>query len=365
MKKNWKLFLVLLIILLAASFLLVQNNQESEPKSLDNNINNVSQVEYQSTNLNLAFKYDTTEVMVNENGQSINLYSKEAKELLLTINGDNCDFSTYNDLERISVNSYSFRKFANDSGYFTIHPYNNFCLIIAVPGVAPEGIPTQAGKDFLDNFIKDVVFKDSGLIIAKYDFACNDGLSLTTSFVNNETSSVDLYLSDGRAFSLMQGVSASGARYVNKDESIAFWNKGDSASLEENGKITFADCSAAPKKVSTELDSKNNKIANPASTNCLTQGGSLEIQTKEDGSQYGLCYFEDARACEEWAMLRGECPVGGVKTTGYDNLSQKYCAWLGGKTTAEDNSVCTFSDNSTCLNSDLYLDACQKGDWPK
>lgn len=106
-------------------------------------------------------------------------------------------------------------------------------------------------------------------------------------------------------------------------------------------------------------------IANPASVNCTKQGGTLEIQTKEDGSQYGLCYFDDARACEEWAMLRGECPVGGVKTTGYETVAQKYCAWLGGRTLSVPDAVCTFNDNSTCLDSDLYLDACKKGDWPK
>lgn len=211
---------------------------------------------------------------------------------------------------------------------------------------------------------KEIRPENNDLVVAKYEFSCNDGKSITASFVNNETSSVTLDLSDNRAFSLMQSISASGARYTNKDESVIFWNKGDEAFLEEDGKTTFENCSVTPKEVSTEIDNKTNKIANPASTNCLSNGGRLEIKTKEDGSQYGLCYFDDARACEEWAMMRGECPIGGVKTTGYDNEAQKYCAWLGGKTTAEENSVCTFNDGSTCLNSDLYLDACQKGDWP-
>ena len=39
-------------------------------------------------------------------------------------------------------------------------------------------------------------------------------------------------------------------------------------------------------------------IANPASTNCVDKGGQLKIQNKPDGSQYGLCYFEENRACE-------------------------------------------------------------------
>jgi putative hemolysin len=31
--------------------------------------------------------------------------------------------------------------------------------------------------------------------------------------------------------------------------------------------------------------------------------------------QYGVCFFEDNRQCEEWALLRGDCPVGGKKVT--------------------------------------------------
>lgn len=72
-------------------------------------------------------------------------------------------------------------------------------------------------------------------------------------------------------------------------------------------------------------------LANPASTNCINQGGQLEIKTKADGSQYGVCFFEDNRQCEEWALMRGQCPVGGVKITGYDNDDQVYCAITGGQ----------------------------------
>jgi hypothetical protein len=114
-----------------------------------------------------------------------------------------------------------------------------------------------------------------------------------------------------------------------------------------------------------QVKDTSTSLANPASVNCVKQGGTLEIQTKEDGSQYGLCYFDDARACEEWAMMRGDCPVGGVKTTGFDTVAQKYCAWLGGQTLAVPDAICNFNDNSACLDADLYLDACKKGDWPK
>jgi len=102
-------------------------------------------------------------------------------------------------------------------------------------------------------------------------------------------------------------------------------------------------------------------IANPASQYCGEQGGNSVIKTKDDGSQYGLCYFDDNRACEEWAMMRGECPVGGVKTTGYDTEAQRFCAWSGGATYAVENAVCTFGDGSTCLADDFYNGNCGEG----
>ena len=44
-------------------------------------------------------------------------------------------------------------------------------------------------------------------------------------------------------------------------------------------------------------------IANPASENCIKQGGTLSIVARGDGGQYGICTFEDNRQCEEWAMM--------------------------------------------------------------
>ena len=48
-------------------------------------------------------------------------------------------------------------------------------------------------------------------------------------------------------------------------------------------------------------------IANPASTYCVEQGGTSEIRTAEDGSQFGVCVFPDGSECEEWAFFRGKC----------------------------------------------------------
>lgn len=49
----------------------------------------------------------------------------------------------------------------------------------------------------------------------------------------------------------------------------------------------------------------NEEIANmpnPASQFCEDKGGT---------SKDGVCVFEDGKQCEEWAMMRGTCPVGG------------------------------------------------------
>ncbi|MFA6416522.1 MAG: DUF333 domain-containing protein [Candidatus Paceibacterota bacterium] len=100
------------------------------------------------------------------------------------------------------------------------------------------------------------------------------------------------------------------------------------------------------------------QMANPASVNCQKVGGRLVIDKRGDGGEYGLCYFEENRACEEWTLMRGDCPVGGRKTTGYDTIDQKYCYWLGGQTLATPNSICTFKNGSKCSTLDFYNGRC-------
>jgi len=73
-------------------------------------------------------------------------------------------------------------------------------------------------------------------------FICQEGKQLQAKFNSEPESSVELVLSDGRTLQLPRAISASGARYANADETIVFWNKGDTAFLEENGVSTFQDC---------------------------------------------------------------------------------------------------------------------------
>ena len=46
------------------------------------------------------------------------------------------------------------------------------------------------------------------------------------------------------------------------------------------------------------------QLANPASVNCTQQGGTLTIERRPDGGQFGVCTFPDNYQCEEWALMR-------------------------------------------------------------
>lgn len=77
--------------------------------------------------------------------------------------------------------------------------------------------------------------------VIKAVFNCADGKSITAEF-DNTSDQVNLTLSDGRVWTLPRAMSGSGARYANADESQVFWNKGDTAFIEENGQTTYDDC---------------------------------------------------------------------------------------------------------------------------
>lgn len=72
-------------------------------------------------------------------------------------------------------------------------------------------------------------------------FNCpEERMIITTFHLSDDT--VDIKLSDGRELTLPRAISASGARYANSDESFVFWNKGNTAFIQENGTTTYQDC---------------------------------------------------------------------------------------------------------------------------
>jgi putative hemolysin len=97
------------------------------------------------------------------------------------------------------------------------------------------------------------------------------------------------------------------------------------------------------------------QLANPASQNCAARGGMLKIERRPDGGQFGVCVFTDNYQCEEWAMFRGECPVGGLRVTGYITSAARYCAITGGRYTvvakssaAEEQGACALPGGKAC-----------------
>jgi putative hemolysin len=106
-------------------------------------------------------------------------------------------------------------------------------------------------------------------------------------------------------------------------------------------------------------------IANPASANCGKQGGVSTIETQPEGGQYGVCSFPNGKQCEEWALLRGTCPVGGVDVKGYATAAGRYCAITGGTYTATANQgaadeagTCTLQGGKACDAGEYYAGTC-------
>ena len=89
------------------------------------------------------------------------------------------------------------------------------------------------------------------------------------------------------------------------------------------------------------------------------------IETAPAG-QYGVCLFEDNRQCAEWALLRGDCPAGGIRVTGYATPQARYCAIRGGayvitgqqSATAPEAGTCTLPDAPPCDALALYEGRC-------
>ena len=106
-------------------------------------------------------------------------------------------------------------------------------------------------------------------------------------------------------------------------------------------------------------------LANPASVHCRDLGGSSRIERTPRGDQYGVCVFQDNRQCEEWALLRGQCPAGGLRVTGYVTPAARYCAITGGSYTissasnsATEQGDCKLPDGRVCSAASHFDGSC-------
>ena len=89
-------------------------------------------------------------------------------------------------------------------------------------------------------------------------------------------------------------------------------------------------------------------------------GGTPKNETRADGGQYGVCYFGDNYVCEQWALMHGECPVGGVKVTGLTSPAARNCEITGGDytligttNTGEEVGNCILPGGQMCDASEL------------
>lgn len=107
------------------------------------------------------------------------------------------------------------------------------------------------------------------------------------------------------------------------------------------------------------------QLANPASVNCTRQGGKLTIERRPNGGEFGVCVFADNYQCEEWALLRGECPKTGLRVTGFATPAGRYCAITGGRYSVDsapgaipEQGICTLSSRTSCPADAYYAGTC-------
>jgi hypothetical protein len=118
-------------------------------------------------------------------------------------------------------------------------------------------------------------------------------------------------------------------------------------------------------RASAQVQTPAPQLANPASQNCVARGGTLRLERRPDGGQYGVCVFTDNYQCEEWAMFRGECRVGGLRVTGYITPAARYCAITGGRYAvvakggaADEQGVCSLPGGKSCAADAYYAGIC-------
>ena len=348
MNKKIKLFLALIIAITIGVSIFVYC-QKLKQISLDNNVPTVSEKSIAGTYIGHLANDVYVLTILSEQGESftgtLDIKNFEKDSSTGTLKG------TYKN--EILLADYTFQSEGTESVGWIAFKKVADGFIRGFGNVDPE-TKTQFIDPNLLTFDSSVVYKLSNTIVNSVVFNCAVDKNIKAIFYKDR---VYVSLSDGRKMSLPQVLSGSGARYANFDESFVFWNKGDTAFVNEGDKMTYKDCLISP--AVSDNNSNLNSLANPASVNCSKVGGSLTIEKNGTGGEYGLCYFEDNRACEEWALMRGECPVGGVKTTGFDTVDQKYCAWSGGQTLAVPNSICTFKNGSKCSTVDFYNGKCE------
>ena len=101
-------------------------------------------------------------------------------------------------------------------------------------------------------------------------------------------------------------------------------------------------------------------IPNPASVYCADAGGKPLTEKRPDGSEFGICRFENDRECGQWALFRGECPMGGIDVSPYPTDAARFCAITGGTVQVDGNRIeCTTKNGRTCEAEIHFINGCR------
>ncbi len=104
-------------------------------------------------------------------------------------------------------------------------------------------------------------------------------------------------------------------------------------------------------------------IANPASVFCNENGGTSEIRTAADGSQTGICVFDDGTECDEWAFYRGECDLGPIIDSA-DEVEPTPIDIVRDQPPAVSAAIMLLTDELKVNPSDISVKDVQEQDWP-
>lgn len=129
---------------------------------------------------------------------------------------------------------------------------------------------------------------------------------------------------------------------------------------------------AACKTTATPKPTEIANMPNPASVLCEQSGGKVDIRTDAAGGQTGYCLFPDGSECEEWALFRGECKAGdSLKPTTEANMPNPaavFCEQNGGipeirtDVNGSQSGICIFQDGSDCDEWAYFRGECKPGD---
>lgn len=126
--------------------------------------------------------------------------------------------------------------------------------------------------------------------------------------------------------------------------------------------LLLAGCNPAPKEPVDSVEVKSQvQLANPASTYCVSLGGTVDIEKQAEG-EVGYCSLPSGERIEEWTLYRKDHPQRTEAATtsvehkpqvGLPNPATKNCIEQGG-TVDLTTSICTLPSGEQIEQWQLY-----------